>query len=220
MDPKSVSSNPETDPQSEDLRASPRRSRTYQVGLRAHTSSLCSPSGGAPELSPGKRAEHRGKEPDWALHTPVVAPTYHQGQVAVDYGVEARYLHFSVQRRASMATAWIAQYGANVALTHNFALYLLSSLLSLELRGAVLVDVGPSNLMISAVVPYPLVVYGDTAGWDVNSRARMAWQGAVLRKDHGGPETCPRCGKVNTLRRAILECPAWGSFDMGGQKLG
>ena len=74
--------------------------------------------------------QHRGKELDWALHTPVVAPTYHQGQVAVDYGVKARYLHFSVQRRASMATAWIAQYGANVALTHHFALYLLSSLLS------------------------------------------------------------------------------------------
>ena len=47
---------------------------------------------------------------------------------------------------------------------------------------------------------------------------RMAWQGAVLRKDHGGPETCPRCGKVNTLRHAILECPAWGSFDMGVDK--
>ena len=116
--------------------------------------------------------QHRGKEPDWALHTPLVAPTYHQGQVAVNYGVEARYLHFSVQRRATMATAWIAQYGANVALTHHFALYLLSSLLSLEMRGAVLVDVGPSNLMISALVPYPLVVYGDTAGWDVNTRAK------------------------------------------------
>ena len=46
----------------------------------------------------------------------------------------------------------------------------------------------------------------------------MAWQGAVLRKDHGGPETCPRCSKVNTLRHAILECPAWDSFDMGVDK--
>ena len=131
--------------------------------------------------------QHRGKEPDWALHTPVVAPTYHQGQVAVDYGVEARYLHFSVQRRASMATAWIAQYGANVALTHHFALYLLSSLLSLELRGAVLVDVGPSNLMISAVVPYPLVVY--VAGWDVNSRAKHRGLGGFANLFREFPST-------------------------------
>ena len=122
--------------------------------------------------------QHRGKEADWAHHSSLVAPTYHQGEVAVDYGVEARYLHFSVQLRATMATAWIAQYGANGALTHHFALYLLSTLLSLELRGAVLVDVGPSNLMISAVVAYPLAVYGDTAGWDVNSRAK--------HRGHGG----------------------------------
>ena len=27
---------------------------------------------------------------------------------------------------------------------------------------------------------------------------RMAWQGAVLKKDHGGPDTCPRCGERQT----------------------
>ena len=44
----------------------------------------------------------------------------------------------------------------------------------------------------------------------------MAWQGAVLKKDHGGPDTCPRCGgEANTLGHAILECPAWDSFDLG-----
>ena len=48
---------------------------------------------------------------------------------------------------------------------------------------------------------------------------RMAWQGAVLKKDHGGPDTCPRCGgEANTLRHAILECPAWDSFDLGVDK--
>ena len=46
----------------------------------------------------------------------------------------------------------------------------------------------------------------------------MAWQGAVLRKDHGGPDECPKCGRPNTLRRALLECPAWDSFDMGTEK--
>ena len=47
---------------------------------------------------------------------------------------------------------------------------------------------------------------------------RMAWQGAVLRKDHGGPDNCPKCGKANTLRHAILDCPAWTSFDLGVDK--
>ena len=47
---------------------------------------------------------------------------------------------------------------------------------------------------------------------------RMAWQGAVLRKDHGGPDECPKCGRPNTLRHAMLECPAWDSFDMGAEK--
>ena len=47
---------------------------------------------------------------------------------------------------------------------------------------------------------------------------RMAWQGAVLRQDHGGPDTCPKCGKANTLRHAILDCPAWTSFDLGVDK--
>ena len=41
---------------------------------------------------------------------------------------------------------------------------------------------------------------------------RMAWQGG---KNHGGPDSCPRCGQANTLRHAILECPAWASFDLG-----
>ena len=47
---------------------------------------------------------------------------------------------------------------------------------------------------------------------------RMAWQGAVLCKDHGGPDNCPRCGQPNMLRHAILGCPAWDSFDMGADK--
>ena len=47
---------------------------------------------------------------------------------------------------------------------------------------------------------------------------RMAWQGAVIRKDHGGPDACPRCGSDNSLRHAILDCPAWSSFDLGVDK--
>ena len=103
--------------------------------------------------------QHRGKEHEWGLRTSLVAPTYHQGQISVDFGVEARYIHYSVQQRATMATAWVAQYGGNVPLTHDFALYLLSSLFALELRGAVFVDVGPSNMMIMA-------------SWDTNQRIK------------------------------------------------
>ena len=50
-------------------------------------------------------------------------------------------------------------------------------------------DVGPSNLMISAVVPYPLVVYGDTAGWDVNSRAKHSGLGGFANLFREFPST-------------------------------
>ena len=145
--------------------------------------------------------QHRGKEADWAHHSSLVAPTYHQGEVAVDYGVEARYLHFSVQLRAAMATAWIAQYGANGALTHHFALYMLSTLLSLELRGAVLVDVGPSNLMISAVVAYPTAVYGDTAGWDVNPRAKHRGHGGFANLFKEYPSTLEEIQRITVAAK-------------------
>ena len=145
--------------------------------------------------------QHRGKEADWAHHSSLVAPTYHQGEVAVDYGVEARYLHFSVQLRAAMATAWIAQYGANGALTHHFALYMLSTLLSLELRGAVLVDVGPSNLMISAVVAYSTAVYGDTAGWDVNPRARHRGHGGFANLFKEYPSTLEEIQRITVAAK-------------------
>ena len=145
--------------------------------------------------------QHRGKEADWSRFSSLVAPTYHQGEVAVDCGVEARYLHFSVQRRAKMAAAWITQYGANGALTHHFALYLLSTLLSLELRGAVLVDVGPSNLMISAIVAYPLAVYGDTAGWDVNSRAKHRGHGGFSNLFKEYPSTQEEIQRITVVAK-------------------
>ena len=87
--------------------------------------------------------QHHGKEFEWGLHSSLVAPTYDKGQVSVDLGVQARYVHYSVQKRATMTTAWLAQFGSNVLRTHDLALYLLASLLALELRGAVLRDVGP-----------------------------------------------------------------------------
>ena len=104
--------------------------------------------------------QRHGKEFEWGQHSGLVAPTYLKGQISVDFGVQARYVHFSVQKRATLATAWVAQFGSNQTLTHDLALYLLSTLLALELRGAVLCDVGPSNMMVRALVPYPRLSSG------------------------------------------------------------
>ena len=116
--------------------------------------------------------QHHGKEFEWGAHTGLVAPTYLKGQISVDFGVQARYVHYSVQKRATLATAWVARFSSNRLLTHDLALYLLSTLLALELRGVVLCDVGPSNMMVSALIPYPQVVYGDVAGWSVHHKIR------------------------------------------------
>ena len=85
--------------------------------------------------------QHHGKESEWGAHCSLVAPTYLKGQISVDFGVQARYLHFSLQRKATLASNWVAQFGGNASLTHDLALYALSTLLALELRGAVLCDV-------------------------------------------------------------------------------
>ena len=77
-----------------------------------------------------------------------------------------------MQRKATLASNWVAQFGGNVSLTHDLALYALSTLLALELRGAVLCDVGPSNLMVRAPIPYPQMTYGDVAGWSVRHKIR------------------------------------------------
>ena len=116
--------------------------------------------------------QHHGKESEWGAHCSLVAPTYLKGQISVDFGVQARYLHFSVQRKATLASNWVAQFGGNVSLTHDLALYALSTLLALELRQAVLCDVGPSNLMVRAPIPYPQMTYGDVAGWSVHHKIR------------------------------------------------
>ena len=57
--------------------------------------------------------QHHGKESEWGAHCSLVAPTYLKGQISVDFGVQARYLHFSVQRKATLASNWVAQFGGN-----------------------------------------------------------------------------------------------------------
>ena len=135
--------------------------------------------------------QHHGKEFEWGAHCSLVAPTYLKGQISVDFGVQARYLHFSVQRKTTLASDWVAQFGGNVSLTHDLALYALSTLLALELRGAVLCDVGPSNLMVRAPTPYPQMTYGDVAGWSVHHKIRHRGVGnfeSVLRSFPSDPD--------------------------------
>ena len=125
--------------------------------------------------------QHHGTEFKWGQHSGLVASTYLKGQISVDFGVQARYVHFSVQKRATLATAWVAQFGSNQTLTHDLAL-LLSTLLTLELRGAVLCDVGPSNMMVRALVSHPQVIFENVAGWSIHHKTRHRGVGVFENK--------------------------------------
>ena len=124
----------------------------------------------------------------WSLHL--------KGQISVDFGVQARYVHFSVQKRATLATAWVA---SNQMLTHDLALYLLSTLLALELRGAVLCNVGPSNMMVRALAPYPQVIFGDVAGWSIHHKIRHRGVGGFENIFRNFPQT------LNALTKVLAE---------------
>ena len=101
-------------------------------------------------------------------------------------------MHFSVQKRATLATAWVAQFG-------NLALYLLSTLLALELRGAVLCDVGPSNMMVRALVPYPQGIFGDVAGWSLHHKIRHQGVGGFENIFRNFPQA------LNALTKVLAE---------------
>ena len=116
--------------------------------------------------------QHQGKEFEWGSRCNLVAATFLKGQVSVDFGEQARFVHFSVQKRAVMVSDWLARWGSNPPLVRDMAHYLLATLLSLELRGAVLCDVGPSNAMVRANVPYAQAIYGDVAGWSIHKKLR------------------------------------------------
>ena len=148
--------------------------------------------------------QRHGKEFEWGQHSGLVAPTYLKGQISVDFGVQARYVHFSVQKRATLATAWVAQFGSNQTLTHDLALYLLSTLLALELRGAVLCDVGPSNMMVRALVPYPQVIFGDVAGWSIRRKIRHRGVGGFENIFRNFPQT------LNALTKVLAEARQQG----------
>ena len=106
--------------------------------------------------------------------------TLPKGQVSVDFGEQARFVHFSVQKRAVMVSDWLARWGSNPPVVRDMAHYLWATLLSLELRGVVLCDVGPSNAMVRANVPYAQAICGDVAGWSIHKKLRHRGVGGFV----------------------------------------
>ena len=124
--------------------------------------------------------QHHGKEADWGPQCCLVATTILAGQVSLDFGQEAKFVHFTLQKRAVMVKDWLARWGNNPTLVSDMAHYLLATLLSLELRGVVLCDVGPSNAMVRANDPYARAVFGDVAGWSLHRKLRHRGVGGLL----------------------------------------
>ena len=103
-----------------------------------------------------------------------------KGQVSLDFGQEAKFVHFSIQKRAVMVMDWLVQWGNNPSLVRDMAHYLLATLLSLELRGAILCDIGPTNAMVRTKDPYARAVFGDVAGWSLHRKLRHRGVGGFL----------------------------------------
>ena len=124
--------------------------------------------------------QHHGKEAEWGSHCNLVATTIVKGQVSLDFGQEAKFVHFSIQKRAVMVQDWLAQWGNNPSLVRDMAHYLLVTLFSLELRGAILCDTGPTNAMVRTKDPYARAVFGDAAGWSLRRKLRHRGVGGFL----------------------------------------
>ena len=124
--------------------------------------------------------QHHGKEAEWGSHCNLVATTILKGQVSLDFGQEAKFVHFSIQKHAVMVKDWLAQWGNNPSLVRDMAHYLLATLFSLELRGAILCDAGPTNAMVRTKDPYARAVFGDAAGWSLHRKLRHRGVGGFL----------------------------------------
>ena len=103
-----------------------------------------------------------------------------KGQVSLDFGQEAKYVYFSLQNRAVMVKDWLARWANNPSLVRDMAHYLLATLFSLELRGAILCDIGPTNAMVRTNDPYARAVFGDVAGWSFHRKLRRRGVGGFL----------------------------------------
>ena len=73
-----------------------------------------------------------------------------------------------------------SRMGIAVQFGGDMAHYLLATLFSLELRGAILCDIGPTNAMVRTNDPYSRAVFGDVAGWSFHRKLRHRGVGGFL----------------------------------------
>ena len=105
-----------------------------------------------------------------------MATTVLKGQVSLDFGQEAKYVYFSLQKRAVMVKDWLARWASNPSLVRDMAHYLLATLFSLELRGAILCDIGPTNAMVRTNDPYARALFA----WSFHRKLRHRGVGGFL----------------------------------------
>ena len=98
--------------------------------------------------------QSHSKKAEWRRQCSLVAAAVHTGRLILDLGQETKELYFNVQKRATMVQDWLARWKNNSTLVSDMAMYLLSTLLSLELRGVVLCDVRPTNAMVRLLDSY------------------------------------------------------------------
>ena len=138
--------------------------------------------------------QSHGKEAEWGRQCSLVAATVHTERLILDLGQENKELHFNVQKRAVMVQDWLARWKNNPTLVSDMAMYLLATLLSLELRGVVLCDVGPTNAMVRSLDPYARVVFGDVAGWSLHKKPRHRGVGGFVNIFSGLTASAGRSG--------------------------
>ena len=121
------------------------------------------------------------REAEWGSHCNLVATTILKGQVSLDFWTESQVCTLQHLKRAVMVKDWLAQWSNNPSLARDMAHYLLATLFSLELRGAILwCDTGPTNAMVRTKDPYARAVFGDAAGWSLHRKLRRRGVGEFL----------------------------------------
>ena len=113
-----------------------------------------------------------------------------------------------------MVQDWLARWKNNPSLVSDMAMYLLSTLLSLELRGVVLCD-GPTNAMVRSLNSYARVVFGDVAGWSLYKKPRHRTVVLVVSSTSFGLTASAggsgaHLGRSQRHRGHLLTC-SWGA---------
>ena len=161
--------------------------------------------------------QSHGKEAEWGRQCSLAAATVHTGRLILDLGQENKELYFNVQKRAVMVQDWLARWKNNPTLVSDMAMYLLATLLSLELRGVVLCDVGPTNAMVRSLDPYARVVFGDVAGWSLHKKPRHRGVGGFVNIFRGSP---PVQAEVERILTAAKQTSLQAAFKLAANNCG